>query len=109
MINKYKEYIKRFLFRIDENIKTINIEQAERLLGQYTNVQLVDVRSPQEYAEWHRKEAILIPNYEMQVKAERILKNKNDYIILYCETGTRSKKSAKTLQKMGYINVYILE
>ena len=85
---KIKEYVNMIICKryVEESIKTINIYQAEILLKRDKTVKLVDVRSPQEYAEGHREKAILIPNYEMKEKAERILKNKNDYIIIYCAT-----------------------
>lgn len=106
------EYINMVLYNkrtIQENIQTISISQAENYMRRYPNVRLVDVRSPQEYAEGHRIDAILIPSYEMEVKADRILRNKDEIIILYCATGARSKRSASILQNMGYRNVYVLE
>ena len=67
---------------------------------------LVDVRSRQEYDEGHKDGAICIPHYEIRNKAETILKQKDKAIILYCQTGARSKKAYETLKKMGYTNVY---
>ena len=67
---------------------------------------LVDVRSEQEYNEDHKDGAINIPHYEMKNKAEAILKEKEKAIILYCRSGSRSKKAYEMLKKMGYTNVY---
>lgn len=66
---------------------------------------IVDVRSPQEYKEGHIDGAICIPEYEIEKTAEKILKNKNDIIVVYCSTGHRSKKAQAELEKMGYNNV----
>ena len=69
---------------------------------------IIDVRSPQEYNEGHINGAISIPEYEMKKRAEALLENKEENIVLYCSSGTRSKKAQKILQKLGYKNVYNL-
>lgn len=69
------------------------------------NALLIDVRSPQEFKEGHIKDAISIPYYEMYKKADKELKDKMQPIILYCNTGNRTKKAAEILKKMGYINI----
>ena len=41
-------------------------------------------------------------------KYPTIVKNKNEYIVLYCTSGIRSKKAQNILISMGYTNVYNL-
>ena len=67
---------------------------------------LLDVRSPQEYAEGHLDRAILIPLYDLKSKVSNIIKNKNDIIIVYCMIGKRSKKAIQILNVLGYKNLY---
>lgn len=69
---------------------------------------LVDVRSPQEFAEGHLDNAISLPEYEMNQKVKDILPDKLQVIIVYCSTGHRSQKAQKELQKLGYQKVYNL-
>ena len=69
---------------------------------------LLDVRSPQEYEEGHLENAIIIPFYEIEKKINDISHDKSKVIIVYCNTGHRSKKAQKVLQKMGYKHVYNL-
>lgn len=71
-----------------------------------TDAILIDVRSPQEYEEQHENGAICIPHYEIGSKVEKILNKKEQLIILYCQTGVRSKKAYDILEKLGYTNVY---
>ena len=66
---------------------------------------MVDVRSSQEFAEGHISGAISIPYYEIEKRANMELRDKTQEIILYCSTGTRTKKAMKILKRMGYINV----
>lgn len=106
-----RRYMYRYLYNreIEYNIQIISKKQAENIIRQCKNVKLIDVRSPQEYAEGHKEKAILIPSYEIQEKAQRILKDKNEMIILYCTTGIRAKKTAVILERMGYRSLYVLE
>ena len=82
----------------------INIEEMQKMIRQ--GATLVDVRSPQEYKEAHLKKAKLIPEYEIIKTCKYELKDKNAVIIVYCSTGSRSKKAQRKLEKMGYKNVY---
>lgn len=84
----------------------IDMEQLKEMAKQ--GAIILDVRSPQEYGEGHIDGAILIPEYELRVKAREILKDKNQTIIAYCPSGFRSKRAQRLLKNMGYQNVYNL-
>ena len=60
----------------NNSIAQINLEQAQKLLKKCENVFLVDVRSPQEYNEGHIDGAILIPEYDIKKKANKLLQDK---------------------------------
>ena len=102
LLKSIKHYLKNY--RQDEPWE-ITWEEAEQKKKEADAI-LVDVRSIQEYEEQHENGAICIPHYEMQAKAEKMLKQKNRLIILYCQTGTRSKKAYNVLEKLGYTNVF---
>lgn len=84
----------------------ISKQQLEKMLEQ--GAILLDVRSPQEFAEGHMENAISLPEYEIKGKADNILPNKSQLIIVYCSTGHRSEKAQKILEKLGYEKVYNL-
>ena len=69
---------------------------------------LIDVRSPQEYDEGHLPYSICVPDYEILYRINSIIINKEQEIVLYCISGSRSKVVQRKLQKMGYRNVYNL-
>jgi phage shock protein E len=63
---------------------------------------IIDVRTPQEFAQGHIEGAI---NIDHSVIAQEIAKAKvakDDNVILYCRSGRRSEIALNTLQKMGY-------
>lgn len=87
--------------------KEIDEEDLEQFIK--SGVTIIDVRSKQEYDEGHIDGAILIPEYKIKNEIEDIVKNKNEKILVYCSSGTRSKKAKEELEDLGYKNVYNLK
>ncbi len=73
------------------------------------NVQLIDVRRPEEYAEAHIKNASNINFYDADF-IEKMTQNldKSKPVYLYCRSGGRSGKAAAQLSELGF-KVYDLE
>lgn len=69
---------------------------------------LLDVRTPSEYSSKHIKGAKNIPVSNIKTVAEATFKDKDDFIVVYCQSGSRSKQAASALIKMGYTEVYDL-
>lgn len=67
------------------------------------SVQLVDVRTPQEYAEGHIDGAINIDVQSVDFRniAEKEL-SKDSTVLVYCRSGRRSMEAADRLTKLGY-------
>ena len=91
------------------NQEEINFEELKKIKRENPNAILLDVRSPQEYKEGHLNGAILIPSYEIQKKASINLKDKKEIILVYCQSGSRSKKAVKDLKQLGYEQIYSLK
>lgn len=73
------------------------------------NVQLVDVRTPQEYQGGYIKNAINIDYFDalnFNSTFEKLDKDKPIY--LYCRSGNRSQKAARKLVEMGFKEIYDL-
>ena len=83
----------------------VNAEEAKKMMDSSTDYIILDVRRPEEYEAGHVKGAILLPDYEINDKAESVLKDKNQQIFVYCRSGRRSKLAAKNLVKLGYTNI----
>ena len=69
-------------------------------------VLLIDVRSPQEYKESHLDGAINLPLYDIEQKAQEQIKRKDTPIIIYCQSGSRSRRAMQILRQEGYENLY---
>lgn len=70
------------------------------------SIVLLDVRTPQEYAEVHIPGSILIPLDKIKDEAKDKLTDKNALIYVYCRSGNRSDSAAKILVELGYTKVY---
>ena len=105
MLNKIK-YLLNIKWKRSIEKNDINMEELKRLVS--NGAILLDVRSPQEYKEGHLEGAISIPGYELKSRSKNELQDKNINIIIYCSSGSRSKKEKKILEKKGYHNVYNL-
>ncbi|MDT8346203.1 MAG: rhodanese-like domain-containing protein [Flavobacteriaceae bacterium] len=72
-------------------------------------VQLVDVRTPKEYAEQHIADAINIDFFDdenFEAAFKKLDNNKPVYI--YCRSGNRSYKASIKLAELGFKQVYDL-
>ena len=86
--------------------ENITAEAAKEIMDTETGYVILDVRTAEEFADGHIKGAILIPDYEIAERAESILPNKDQKILIYCRSGRRSKLAAEALLALGYTNVW---
>lgn len=109
-INKITRKIKNiFVNRLFRQDNQITYMQAREIMNKNPLAILLDVRSKQEYDEYHLNGAICIPTYELTNEIGRIVENKEQVIIIYCQSGGRSNKALNILKKMGYQNLYEIE
>ena len=98
-----------FETHFNRDINLISYIEAKDILKENPRAVLIDVRSIGEYNEYHLNGAICIPNFELEEKIVNIIDDKSQIIILYCQTGRRSRKAANLLKKLGYKNVFEVE
>lgn len=90
-----------------EDIKTISTKKTTKLAKK--NVLLVDLRTPQEYAEktYDVKNIINIPIDSLASNLYRIPKDQK--VVLVCRTGNKSKKAFLVLKDHGYTKISHME
>ena len=84
---------------------TITAEEAKAIMDSETEYLILDVRTQAEYDEGHIPGAVLIPNTEIEARAEAELPDKDQMLLVYCRSGNRSKKAVDILVKLGYTNI----
>ncbi len=84
--------------------RKITPSQAMEMMG--GDAIILDVRSQSEFDEGHIPNAVLLPGNEIAQRAEEMLPNKDQTILVYCRSGRRSALAAEELVYLGYTNVY---
>lgn len=96
----YVAYVKGWIFT---DFESISPKQAYEFLQKDSNVTLVDVRTPKEYATEHIAGATLIPVQDLSENLTKLTSVKGKKIIVYCHSGSRSVTASRILAKNGFI------
>ncbi len=83
----------------------ITAEQAKEIMDSQEGYIILDTRTQEEYNKRHIPGADLIPHDEIEEKAETVLTDKDQLILVYCRSGRRSKLAAEDLVRLGYTNI----
>ena len=83
----------------------ITAEEAKRIMDTEEGYIILDVRTQEEYDQGHIPGAIVISHEEITEKAEDVLTDKEQLILVYCRSGRRSKIAAEALVELGYTNI----
>ena len=91
----------------DQGAVYVNItaEEAKQIMDTEEGYIILDARTQEEYDEGHIPGAIVISHEEITEKAEEVLTDKDQLILVYCRSGRRSKIAAEALVELGYTNI----
>ncbi|MGM9627146.1 MAG: rhodanese-like domain-containing protein [Faecousia sp.] len=91
----------------DQEAVYVNItaQEAKKIMDSQEGYILLDVRTQEEYDQGHIPGAIVVPDTEIEARAEEVLPDKDQLILVYCRSGRRSKNAAQILVELGYTNI----
>jgi len=89
-----------------EQVQYIKITPQETQLMMAGNAIILDVRTQDEFDEGHIANAVLLPYTEIKEKAESVIADKNQTVLVYCRIGRRSEIASRELIDMGYTKVF---
>jgi phage shock protein E len=69
---------------------------------------LIDVRTPAEFKSGHLPNAINLPLAEIESALPLRVKDKNQVLLLHCQSGVRSGVARSKLKSLGYANTFNL-
>jgi len=87
---------------IGSDVASLSPMEISKLLQNDTNVTLLDVRTPQEFASEHIEGATLIPVQELEQNLAQLEDSKGKKILVYCRSGSRSLSASKILLEHGF-------
>ena len=105
-----------FVMEAKTQINEISADDLLKMQAENADILVVDVREPGEFIHGHIKHAMLVPRGILEAaadvqypKSNETLRDARDRsVLVYCATGGRSAMAAKTLQEMGYSQVFSL-
>ncbi|MEG9328430.1 rhodanese-like domain-containing protein [Salinimicrobium catena] len=89
-------------------ISVIEVKEYDQKIKK-KEVQLVDVRTPEEFKEGHIKGAKNIDFFSEDFIEQFQGMDKNEPIYIYCRSGNRSAKASKKLSEAGFKKIIDLE
>lgn len=81
-----------------------DINKIQEYMGEAPSSLLIDVREPDEYASGHIPGSRNIPVGQISGRHQEI-GGKDAAVYVYCQSGMRSSKAAKTLKTLGFQDV----
>jgi len=67
---------------------------------------IIDVRTPQEFAQEHIEGAINLDYYSADFREQLNELDKNKTYLVYCRTGRRSKAAVDLMKELGFGQIY---
>jgi len=90
--------------RLTRKYKQLDITQSVMLMNR-DNALVLDVREDKELGDGKIQDARHIPLRDLGKRTSELEKHKNDPILVYCRSGTRSGMACNMLTKAGFSNV----
>lgn len=95
--------------KLGDGTITLIVPEDLEVLMRKEQIQLVDVRTK---AEWQQGHLLNAQNFEINNplwEDQLSTLDKEKPVYLYCAKGVRSRRSARRLKKMGFLNIYDLK
>jgi rhodanese-related sulfurtransferase len=100
-----------FLEKVRKEVIGLTANELNSMIEKKEVFYLIDIRDSKQFERGQIDYDNLynIDRGHLEYEIEKVVKNKDDKIVLYCCTGRRSALSVKTLKDMGYTNVSHLD
>ena len=93
-------------FNTGETWERVGVDTFEKEILDNQDALLLDVRTTVEWEQdGHLENAVLIPHSNLEERLDELPGDKEELILLYSQSGNRSKEAAQTLLDLGYTNI----
>ena len=104
--NEVKDNGNKYVTQDKQVVELISPKDLNTKLG---DIQLIDIRTPREYAEGYIEGAININFFDRDFNAQMAKWNKDKELYIYCRSGNRTGKAARRLKDQGFTKIYDLQ
>lgn len=88
--------------------KKMLVDEAQGRTWLRSGAKVIDVRTPEEFAQRRLPGAVNVPLSEIKDKIGNVASSKDDVLLLHCVAGGRSGMGVRALRQLGYTRVYNL-
>lgn len=86
-------------------MQEITVTEIKKRLDEGENLHIIDVREPDEYAEYNIGAKLIPLGNIISMQLDDIEDMKDEELIIHCRSGKRSLQACLFLETMGYTNV----
>lgn len=86
-------------------MQNITVEEVKIRLDAGEKLNIIDVREPEEYAEYNIGGKLVPLGQVMNMQVDELEGMKNEELIVHCRSGKRSMQAGMVLETMGFTNV----
>ena len=87
-----------------------SVSKATQLIAAESELQVLDVRRPDEYKAGHLKNSVIVTWGEKDFEKQALAKlSKDKPVLVYCRSGRRSTAASEALAKLGFSKIHNLE
>lgn len=93
----------------EPKVEDVSVEKAAKLIAEEADLVVVDIRTQEEYADGHIKEAVLIDFFGDNFTDLLKVLDKNKPVLVHCASGGRSGQALSQFRELGFLQVYHLK
>jgi len=86
-------------------MQEITVDELKNRLDAGEQLNVIDVREPNEYAEYNINAKLVPLGNIMSMQIDDLEPLKNEEVIIHCRSGKRSMQACMMLETMGFTNV----
>jgi rhodanese-related sulfurtransferase len=86
-------------------MENITVEELKSRLDAGEKLNVIDVREPDEYAEYNMGAKLIPLGQVMTMQVDEIEDLKEEELIIHCRSGKRSAQAGLILETMGFTNI----
>ncbi|GAA4292790.1 rhodanese-like domain-containing protein [Aestuariibaculum suncheonense] len=92
-----------------KDIVNVSVSSATEMVNNTSKLQLIDVRTPEEYNSGHLEGATNIDFFSDSFREDIEKLDKHKPVLVYCKSGGRGSKSAAIFKELGFTKIYNME
>ncbi len=96
---------RELIAKVTASISEMDVHQVNDAIQSGEGGMVLDIRERDEFSQGYIPTSVHVPRGFLELRIEKLARNHDEPIILYCAGGIRSALAARSLEEMGYTGV----